>query len=349
MSGTQNRESIQKEAYDSSIHKHRRTIALSVGTGKTKVALDIAESYTKIYVVISKKNMKDNWLKEQEKHKSSVHLNFVTYVSLPKLNPSSVDLLILDEAHSVTESHYKWLSEKYKGSILGLTGTPPKYGIKKAMLDRFFPICYEKYEDDIIDLSIINDYRIVVHGLELDSTKNIKVLHGKNKEKHFYTSEVKIYDWAKTKDSLIILANLSKFKTKLSYIKRLVATSDKKTIVFVNQKKQADSLGDSYHSDNPNSEDNLTLFQSGIIKHLYCIQQLNEGVNIKDLECGIIMHAYANPRITRQRIGRTLRLSPDKVCTVHVLCYKNTIEEAWVNEALADYDQSKIKYVHNLI
>ena len=54
------------------------------------------------------------------------------------------------------------------------------------------------------------------------------------------------------------------------------------------------------------------------------MQQLNEGVNIKDLECGIIMHAYANPRITKQRLGRLLRLSPDKVCCVHILCYKNT-------------------------
>jgi hypothetical protein len=56
------------------------------------------------------------------------------------------------------------------------------------------------------------------------------------------------------------------------------------------------------------------------------------------------MHAYGNERKSSQRIGRLLRLNPDDKATIHILCYKDTVDERWVNEALKDLDQSKIKY-----
>ncbi len=39
-----------------------------------------------------------------------------------------------------------------------------------------------------------------------------------------------------------------------------------------------------------------------------------------------------------------LRLNPDDVATIHILCYKNTVDEFWVKSALQDFDQSKIQY-----
>ena len=70
----------------------------------------------------------------------------------------------------------------------------------------------------------------------------------------------------------------------------------------------------------------------------------NEGVNIPNLRAGIIMHAYGNERKSNQRIGRLLRLNPDDTAVVHILCYKNTIDEKWVEDALKDLDSTKIKY-----
>ena len=72
--------------------------------------------------------------------------------------------------------------------------------------------------------------------------------------------------------------------------------------------------------------------------------QLNEGVNIPELKQGIIMHAYGNERKSAQRIGRLLRLNPDDTAIVHILCYMDTIDEAWVKEALEGYDPSKITW-----
>jgi superfamily II DNA or RNA helicase len=72
--------------------------------------------------------------------------------------------------------------------------------------------------------------------------------------------------------------------------------------------------------------------------------QLNEGVNIPNLKQGIIMHAYGNERKAAQRIGRLLRLNPDDKAIVHVLCYKDTIDEKWVTDALEGFDQSKVEW-----
>lgn len=46
--------------------------------------------------------------------------------------------------------------------------------------------------------------------------------------------------------------------------------------------------------------------------------------------------------------GRLLRLNPSETSTCHVLCYKDTVDEKWVETALKNFDESKIKY-YNLL
>jgi superfamily II DNA or RNA helicase len=92
------------------------------------------------------------------------------------------------------------------------------------------------------------------------------------------------------------------------------------------------------------SEDNLELFSDGRIDQLSCVLQLSEGISIPNLKEGIIMHAYGNERKSSQRIGRLLRLNPSDTATCHILCYKGTQDEVWVEKALKDFDTTKIKY-----
>ena len=81
------------------------------------------------------------------------------------------------------------------------------------------------------------------------------------------------------------------------------------------------------------------------ITKLSCVLQLSEGVNIPKLKEGIIMHSYSNERKSAQRIGRMLRLNPNECATIHVLCYRNTVDEAWVMSALESFDKNKITVV----
>jgi superfamily II DNA or RNA helicase len=145
--------------------------------------------------------------------------------------------------------------------------------------------------------------------------------------------------------SIMRMKALMGFSTKEQYVKSLMLDIDEKCIIFCNTQDQANRMcKHSYHSSNPDSEDNLQDFKNGKIEYLSCVLQLNEGINIPDLRVGIIMHAYGNERKASQRIGRLLRLNPTETAVVHILCYKNTVDERWVGEALKDFDQSKIKY-----
>ena len=137
------------------------------------------------------------------------------------------------------------------------------------------------------------------------------------------------------------------YYSKEDYAYKLFNQMEDKCILFCNTQEQADRLcKKSYHSNNPDSEDNLIDFKNGVIDKLSCVLQLNEGVNIPKLKSGIIMHAYGNERKTAQRLARLLRLNPDDVATIHILCYNNTIDRFWVDSALKDFDETKITYLN---
>tara|TARA_Y100000361_G_C11097832_1_gene310169 strand:- start:522 stop:953 length:432 start_codon:yes stop_codon:yes gene_type:complete len=139
------------------------------------------------------------------------------------------------------------------------------------------------------------------------------------------------------------------YKTKEHYAKGMLKHMGQKCIVFANTQAQADRIcPHSYHSKNPNSDYNLELFSDGRIDQLSCVLQLSEGVSIPGLKQGIILHAYGNNRKSSQRIGRLLRLNPTETATCHILCYKDTIDEKWVESALSEFDNSKIKYYNPL-
>ncbi len=138
---------------------------------------------------------------------------------------------------------------------------------------------------------------------------------------------------------------LMEYPTKEKYAKLLFDSIESKCILFANTQAQADKLcNHSYHSNNPKSEENLLKFKDGEITKLSTVLQLNEGVNIPNLRQGIIMHAYGNERKASQRIGRLLRLNPEEKAIVHVLCYKDTVDEKWVKDALEGFDQTKIMW-----
>jgi superfamily II DNA or RNA helicase len=156
------------------------------------------------------------------------------------------------------------------------------------------------------------------------------------------------YPKEKQMNNIMRMKALMTYPSKELYAKKLidhVSKSGEKLIVFANTQEQADKLSKfSYHSNNSESEDNLNKFKSGEIKILSSVMQLSEGVNIPDLKQCIIMHAYGNERKSNQRLGRMVRLSPDDKAVIHILCFKGTVDEDWVNSALSALDSNKITW-----
>jgi superfamily II DNA or RNA helicase len=362
-----NREKVQEEALEKTLGHTRCGLGISMGVGKTRVAIQHFQKnydpFINALVVIPKLAVKNAWLDELDKMDLSAlesHFTFTTYLSLNKHKPNDYDIIYLDECHSLMESHESFLNN-FKGKILGLTGTPPvkKASVKYKMIQKYCPIIYKFSVDEAADSNILNDYKIIVHELELSK---VPTLQKKNKNGGvWHTSELKDYQYltgrcnaamtAKSQQMAAIMRmrGLMEYSTKEDYLKGILKNINTKCIIFANTQKQADRIcAYSYHSGNNNSDHNLELFSDGRIDKLSCVLQLSEGVSIPNLRQGIIMHAYGNNRKTAQRIGRLLRLSPDQKAVCHILCYKGTQDEKWVASALESFDYNKIEYFNPL-
>ena len=353
---------IQEEALEELSKVRKGTVALSVGVGKTLIGLKhMASLYHDnafFLVVAPKVSIYKSWVDDAKKFDMEYllpHITFSTYLSLTKQD-LDYEAVYLDEAHSLLNSHSWWLSA-YQGYLIGLTGTPPKidYSEKGKLFKKFIPVIYSYVTDEAVEDNILNNYEIIVHMLDLDTRHNVKA--GKA-PKFFYTSEQANYEYwtercAKAKPGkemmmmrVMRMKAIMAFPSKVVYAKQLLTRMGDKTILFANTQEQADSFGiESYHSTNPKSEQNLIDFKNGTIDQLSCVLQLSEGINIPNLKIGIIMHAYGNERKASQRIGRLMRLNPNDKSAIHILCYKDCIDENWVKAALEDYDQTKITYL----
>lgn len=356
------RDQIQKDALTIALNNKRCGLGISMGVGKTLIGLNYINHLQgknmgklRVLVVAPKLSIFDSWKNDAIKFNIDINnIEFTTYLSLNKYDSQQFDIVILDECHSLLDSHLNFLG-MFNGRILGLTGTPPRYADseKGRMVNQFCPIKFTYITDDAVDDDILNDYRIIVHKMSLSFANTIAV---KTKTTQFYTSEVKNYEYwsqriieANTKkqeqiSSIMRMRALMDFQTKEHYAKKLIKGIDQKCIIFANTQEQADRICEhSVHSKNPDAHENLQKFKDGDIEKLSCVMQLNEGVNIPELGAGVILHAYGNERKSSQRIGRLLRLNPDEIAVIHILCYKNTVDERWVAEALKDLDQTKIK------
>lgn len=359
-----NREKIQNKALEKAKKHNRCGLAISMGVGKTYIGLMHMDWYlrevnvdAKFLVVAPKRTIFNSWFDDMHKFGLGYlqsRVTVTTYLSLPKQN-LNYDVIYLDECHSLLYSHDLWLNS-YGGKILGLTGTPPRNSRseKGEMVKRYCPIIYSYLTDSAVDDSILNDYRIVVHKVNLSRLMTMDI---KLKDKSFKTSEYENYRYwcnrvmgaRNPKDDQFTrigrMRAIMDYRSKEAYTQRLLKDVEGKCIIFCNTMEQADRMCEhSYHTGNPNSEENLQMFKDGTIQRLSCVLQLNEGINIPDLGCAIILHAYGNERKTAQRLGRVLRLSPDKLATVHILMYRDTVDEQWVDKSLMDFDSDKISY-----
>lgn len=355
------RDIIQKEALAALLPLNHGGVGITMGGGKTLIGLRHMDAnyndFAKFLVVAPKVSVFKEWAAQAKEHKLEhliPHMHFCTYRSLPKQD-LDYDVVYLDECHSLLSSHEPWLNS-FKGKIVGLTGTPPRYkGSEKGKLvDQFCPIVYTYVTDDAVKDKILNNYKIIIHTIQLDRAKTLKV---ENKGKVWYTSEQASYDyWCNRLESsstkkeeqimrVMRMKALMGFPSKETLALKLIKSITDKLIVFANTQDQADKLcSHSYHSNNPDSEENLEKFKEGRISLLSAVLQLSEGINIPNLKQGIIMHAYGNERKASQRIGRLLRLNPKDTSTVHILCYEDTVDQSWVNSALEGFDSSKITY-----
>jgi superfamily II DNA or RNA helicase len=346
---------IQAKCIEAIGSKKIAGVVLGTGTGKTLLGLKhMVTKYTdtSLFLVVAPKlSIHQEWLSQAKEHGLEYlipHMQFVTYLSLIKLN-YNYDYVYLDECHNLKYHHGEWL-RIYNGPVLGMTGSYPKPRSEESfsVCERYCPVVYRYDIEHGIKDKLLNDYKIYVHLLDLNKKRTVKSKNGG------FVSEADNYEmWSKyvlrakgqqqTINRIMRMKAMQGYKTKVYYAKRLLELQTEKTLVFTDYTEQADIICEHvYHSKEKKSKENLDLFKSGKISKLSSVQQIAEGANIPNLKVGIIMHAYANEKKLKQKIGRFLRLNPNEKSIVHLLCYNNTVDLGWCRQALKDFDRNKI-------
>jgi superfamily II DNA or RNA helicase len=346
---------IQQECLEAIGNRRLAGAVLGTGAGKTLLGLKhMASKYHDVamfLVVAPKVSIHAEWLAQARDHGLEYlipHIKFTTYLSLHK-QPFDYDVVYFDECHNSKLKHARWM-ELYPGTIIGLTGTYPKYVHSESYIicNQYFPVVYKYTIADGIAANMLNDYKIYIHLLSLDKAKTYRAPRGGlMSEETNYQMWCKIISTAKPKDVMLKrimrMKAIQSYRTKVMYAKKLMEQQTEKTLVFTDYTNQADMICQHvYHSKEKMSKENLELFRSGKISRLASVLQIAEGANIPNLKVGIIMHAYANEKKLSQKIGRFLRLNPNEQSIVHVLCYKDTVDLDWCKKALKDFDKTKI-------
>lgn len=195
------KEEVAREALAAASNYSRCGLGVTMGGGKTLIGLlhmhQDHRPANKYLVVAPKLEIYKTWQEEAKKFNLAYlldHIVFTTYKSLVK-QPQFFTGIYLDECHSLKYTHEVWL-QLYHGKILGLTGTPPRSAIseKGIMIDRYCPMVYTYGTDKAVNDRVLNDYRIVVHHLQLDTAKTVEVVN-RNNNVRWYQSEFKVYEY----------------------------------------------------------------------------------------------------------------------------------------------------------
>lgn len=83
-------------------------------------------------------------------------------------------------------------------------------------------------------------------------------------------------------------------------------------------------------------------FNKGYISRIYAVGMITEGMNLADIEAGIIIQLDGKERLFIQKVGRALRAKSPIVCLFY---YKNTQDEMYLKRALESVDEKYVKHI----
>ena len=86
-------------------------------------------------------------------------------------------------------------------------------------------------------------------------------------------------------------------------------------------------------------------FKSGIIDRMACVDALNEGHNLNDIDVAFVVQLNRNAKNLIQRIGRAIRYKPGHRGKIIILCVEDSMDKEWVKSATAGFSVANITTV----
>ena len=121
----------------------------------------------------------------------------------------------------------------------------------------------------------------------------------------------------------------------------------KRFVCFCASVNQANSLSKNttISSKRPSKYNQLIIdaFNNKSIDQIYAVGMITEGMNLTDIEAGIIVQLDGKERLFVQKFGRSLR-AEDPVA--FIFYYKNTQDENYLKGALENIDSKYVRYIN---
>lgn len=338
---------IQAEAVQAIIKNDWRHIyVMSPRFGKSKTFLDSIKDKGNRSIAITApyNSILDSWKAEFIKWELEFEPLLLNQRSLEEL-PENIDLLCLDEIHTLSPAQIQTIKRKNPKRILGLTGTISQKNRIKLKQELGLKVVFEFSIEQAIEHGIISDYEIFIKEVTL--TPEERTAYNKLTKTFEYfkmlsfsdAKYVHVKNNAALKRAQYIYRLESKLKAAQSLIKPL-----KRVLVFTTLTEVADKLcKHSYHS--KSKEDSLELFQKKKVNKLSCIGMLSMGFTGVGLKHAVIHQIQSNEELQVQKILRTCNLEGDKKAQIYITVAKDTQDEVWLASALQGTDSKRIKYI----
>lgn len=338
--------------------KHKSTLAMCTGSGKSRVGILALKEKNKInakfaLIVPTEKLRDENWKNEFIKWKSKSlfdKCDRYCYASIAKIKGNTYDCVIADEIHNLTENNKVFFDNNEVKSVIGLTATPPESIEKQEIIDEIAPVSFVYTLDQGIKDGVISNYTIEILETRLDNIN--KVIEAGSAGKKYMVTEKKRYEMLSSlirslifskKNSKFAIINRARFiynlpsKTKLAkFMLDEVINPDLRCLIFCGSINQAEELCDyTYHSKSDDKD--LNNFINKKINRIACVKSLNEGHNLPEIDCALIVQVNASKKDLVQRIGRTIRFRPNHTSKIWILSVIDTQDEKWVENATANF------------
>lgn len=313
----------------------------ATGLGKTKKALDCVKGFyseTKhiptILILVAELAHITNWLDEIKKWKCKTPFKkavFSCYNSIGKYENQKFDYVIMDECHHLfSERRIKSFINIQYNNIILLSATLTNNNI-------------------IVLKSLINDLQIDTQSLKNCINEGKLIMPKINiidkllstEEKRQYTNICKKYEWAKlnniTKVKQFAAINRKRFiaLSKTNVLRGIInklRKANKRFVCYCSSIQQMKDVSGNINCVSSQHKSSLTTiqkFNNEEISELFFCNIGIEGLNLTNIEVGVICQADANTRPFIQKIGRVLRnkVNPE----VYLIKAVNTVDEQWID------------------
>ncbi len=296
--------------------------------------------------------IKDSFLNDFKKWEFNNHnITYVNFSSLKKYNNFKFDIIIVDEAQSLSENERNLFSLINYDYMLILSGTLNKETQNKLKESLNINIMSEYLIEEAIKDNIVSDYEITIHLVELNDTlknresKGIKITEKKLYDNYTYVIEKlkrenKDFMFLSLHRNRVSQSSLSKKNKTIQLIKN---NKDKRILIFTGLAKIAENLGVPYYHTKCKTTESFDDFLAEKENKLALIGVGKAGVTYNNLDGIVISNFVGNSEELGQIISRAVLLDFKSKCAkIDIICLNEKPEIKKLNKALELLDKTKI-------